>query len=88
VSKPYRDSLRGVSKFRIFEESVEGRELVWHRDAKDRSVTIIKSNGWQLQLENSLPIDLIENVSYFIEKDEWHRLLKGRGDLIIRVEEF
>ena len=88
VKRPYIDSIRGEKKLRSFSESTDDRDLVWHRDSKDRNITVIKSNGWQLQTDGALPVDLIENLSYFVERDEWHRLLKGRGELVIKIEEF
>jgi hypothetical protein len=88
VSRPYRDSVNNSIKIRVFDESVDREELAWHRDERDRRVTVLESSGWKLQTDDSLPIDLIEGNSYFIKKDEWHRVLKGKGSLKIKIEEF
>jgi hypothetical protein len=34
-------------------------------------------------LENKLPQDL--NIPVFIERGEWHRLIKGKGELRIKI---
>jgi len=72
---------------RIFKESVDSDELVWHRDKLDRSVYIEKNNGWLLQMDNELPKLMQEGRTYFIPKETYHRVIKGTGDLIIKIEE-
>jgi hypothetical protein len=71
---------------REFKESVESEELKWHMDQEDREVKIIESNGWKLQLDNQLPILLEEGKTYFIEKYNFHRVIKGSGNLIVEVK--
>lgn len=88
MRRPYRETRNGRSITRVFEGNIDSTELKWHRDASDRYVTVLKSSNWSLQLENSLPINLIEGISYFIEKDEWHRVIKGSGPLVLRITEY
>lgn len=88
MRRPYRETRRGRSITRVFEGNVDSNELKWHRDTSDRYITVLKSSNWSLQLENNLPINLIEGISYFIEKDEWHRVIKGSGPLILRIIEY
>jgi hypothetical protein len=71
---------------REFKEEVDSGELKWHMDREDRQVKVIKSNGWKLQLDNQLPIDLEEGKTYFIEKYSFHRVIKGSGNLKIQVK--
>jgi hypothetical protein len=71
---------------REFKESVESEELKWHMDQEDKEVKIIESNGWKLQLDNQLPILLEEGKTYFIEKYNFHRVIKGSGNLIVEVK--
>jgi hypothetical protein len=70
---------------REFKEDVDSGELKWHMDQEDREVKIIKSNGWKLQLDNQLPIYLEEGKTYFIEKFLFHRVIKGKGDLVVEI---
>ena len=57
------------------------------QDLKDRSVHVMEGYGWQLQKDNELPLDLLEGHSYNIDKMEYHRVIKGEGDLVIRIYE-
>lgn len=72
---------------RTFEHSVISSELVWHRDKKDRIVSVISGLNWELQLENQLPVVLEKNKKYFIPKMEYHRVIKGSTDLTISITE-
>jgi quercetin dioxygenase-like cupin family protein len=70
---------------RKFSSNVSSEELVWHRDREDREVQIISGSGWKFQKENSLPVDMITGDKILIKKNEWHRVIKGSGDLIVKV---
>lgn len=73
---------------REFRGDVESDDLVWHQDRLDREITIVKSNGWKLQLEEGLPFDLHDGSTYKIPARSWHRIIKGHGDLMIEIVEF
>ena len=62
---------------RTFGEDIDPIELKWHRDDEDRTVVAVDNSDWQIQLENKLPASL--DVPVFIERGEWHRLIKGNG---------
>ncbi len=63
--KPYKDlEVTEKSKIRIFESNVDSGELHWHRDRETRLIEVIDGNGWQLQLDNELPIDLLRAIQY------------------------
>ena len=72
---------------REFSGDVSETELVWHRDKTSRRVTIIRSEGWKLQMDNSLPEELVEGHIYNIPKMEYHRIIKGKGTLLIQIKE-
>lgn len=71
------------SCIREFKESVEPTEFVWHRDDEDRVVVSLDPTDWKIQLENRLPQSL--NTAVFIERGEWHRLIKGTGELTVKI---
>ena len=71
---------------RTFSEEVEGRELVWHRDKTTRQVHVLLGTDWELQKDDELPVKLEIGKDYFILKNQYHRLLKGKGDLVIRID--
>lgn len=85
--KPYTELKCSNGKIRVFRENVKEEDLIWHRDLKDRSVHVLEGHGWCLQKDNEVPLDLLEGHSYSINKMEYHRVIKGEGDLVIRIYE-
>jgi hypothetical protein len=64
---PFTEKDLGNRRFlREFKHNTDSEELVWHQDQEDRTVKVIKSGGWQLQMDNELPIYLQEGKSYNI----------------------
>jgi quercetin dioxygenase-like cupin family protein len=72
---------------REFNEDIDPTELLWHRDLQDRTVTVLEGKGWYFQRDNELPLELKEGVSIFINKLEWHRVIKGNTTLKIKIKE-
>ena len=84
---PFSEVSLGNNIFlRVFDEQLDPEELVWHRDREDRTVNIVESNGWMLQQEDSLPTLLEAGKEYFIKQNEWHRVIKGKGKMILFIE--
>ena len=84
---PYNEIWFDGVKKRTFFESVDDNELVWHRDRKDRHVRVIESDGWELQSDNELPVKLEVGKVYFIKAMQYHRILKGNGNLVLEIRE-
>ena len=82
--KPYTD-LEVTDSYivREFSQDIDPIELLWHRDDEDRTIEILGETDWAIQLDNSLPISL--NKRIFIPRHEWHRVIKGTGNLIIKI---
>jgi oxalate decarboxylase/phosphoglucose isomerase-like protein (cupin superfamily) len=85
--KPYRQIKNKNHIIRTFDENVDGHELVWHRDKKDRIVEILKGEGWELQMDNKVPVQLKEGMTIEIPKEMFHRVIKGKTPLTIRIKE-
>ncbi len=85
--KPYRQIKNKNKIIRIFDENVDGHELVWHKDRKDRIVEIVKGEGWKLQMDNKVPIQLKEGMVVEIPKEMFHRVIKGKTPLTIKIKE-
>ena len=83
--KPYNDQYHEDTILRTFDENVDDNELIWHRDKTDREVSVLAGDGWKLQFENKLPEQLIKGKLYKIPAMEYHRIIKGRGDLVIKI---
>ena len=84
---PFKEIEENGIKRRVFKEHVNDHELKWHFDKKDRKVKIVKSNGWQIQLEDKLPKFMNEGETLFISKGVYHRVIKGQGDLVVEIKE-
>ena len=88
-SKPYtQQQITDESFLREFSESVESEELVWHRDRKDRVVTVIEGNDWKFQLDNQLPVQIKEGDVFYIPKNTYHRIHKGSSNLKVKIKEY
>ena len=86
--KPYIDDrLTENSWLRKFSSDTDSSELVWHRDSADREITVAYGNGWMFQFEDELPFELIESNIINVQKMTYHRLIKGEGELCIRITE-
>ena len=84
---PFLQKEKNGNKTRLFKENVNSDELKWHFDELDRNVKVIKSNGWQLQMDNDIPKQLKEGQTVFIPKGVYHRVIKGKGDLVVEIKE-
>ena len=88
MSDPWIQKNISENKFqRIFREHTPDSELVWHRDRKSRTVTVIESNGWKFQQDNKLPVVLKPGDVLKITAKEYHRILKGTGSLVVEIVE-
>jgi len=85
--RPYKDiEVTDSYVIREFDENINPIELLWHRDNEDRIVEVLEAGeGWQIQLDNNLPWDLEPNMSICILRHEWHRVWKGEGKLVLKI---
>jgi hypothetical protein len=86
METPYQELRTFDTILRKFKEDINEDELVWHRDRRDRKVEILNNTNWMVQLEDEIPQQLKETI--FIPKNTYHRLIKGTGDLDLRILEF
>jgi hypothetical protein len=86
--KPYTEnSLDETARIRTFAD-VDEAELIWHRDRENRKVTVLEGKEWFLQIDDCLPVPLNVNEVHEIPKMVFHRLIKGKDSLRIRIEEW
>ena len=84
---PFKEKkLKDNIVIREFKENVDSEELIWHRDKENREVTILQSSGWQLQMDNEIPKTLEEGKTYYIPAFVYHRVIKGSGNLIVKIK--
>lgn len=79
------ENLSKNRRIRMFPETVWEEDLVWHRDAEDRTIKVISSNGWKLQMDDQLPKELVMGEIHYIPKNTYHRIIKGIGELIVEI---
>lgn len=85
--KPYTEIVEENVKIRTFSETVDAKDLVWHRDRNDRQVTVVEGTGWMIQYDNQLPKLIEVGKPFFISAGEYHRLHKGNGSLKLKIKE-
>ena len=86
VKYPFNEELVSENVYRrTFAEGVDDDELIWHRDHEERVITVVESNGWKFQAENELPIYLTPGDQVTVKAEEWHRVIKGEGNLVVEV---
>lgn len=68
---------------RTFSQDVDPDELKWHRDEEGRTVTPLNRNDWMFQRDNQLPEPMDKEIT--ISRGEWHRVIKGTTDLVVRI---
>lgn len=84
MSRPYIENKEGDYTVREFSKNTSTFEFVWHRDREDRYVQTTHETDWKFQLDNKTPERLTEN-KLFIPKETYHRLIKGTGDLTLKI---
>ena len=84
TGRPYSEKEQDGYIIREFSRNTPTYELVWHRDKKDRVVKTTHDTDWLFQLDNQLPQRLTEK-KLFIPKETYHRLIKGTGDLVVKI---
>jgi hypothetical protein len=75
------------NKYRIFTSTIDSDELLWHQDKRERVIRIFSGRDWQLQFDDQLPFTLEEGKDYKIPDHTYHRVIKGKDDLIIKITE-
>ena len=76
---PYTET----DNIRIFSKDVDPMSLIWHKDQEDRLIESVEKTDWQFQFDDELPISMNEPI--FIPAYTIHRVIKGTGDLKVRI---
>jgi len=81
---PFEEEIQDNTSLRTFSESVTDEDLMWHRDPEDRLVTPLHETNWLIQIDDELPQPF--NKPIMIKKEKYHRLIKGDGNLNLKVK--
>lgn len=82
---PFKEKKGKKSRIREFSQDVDTDELKWHVDEEDRMVKSLHKTNWMVQIDDQLPQKLSENSEIFIPKGVYHRVIKGNGNLKVKV---
>lgn len=81
---PFQETKLSNNEFiRVFSQDTDSGEFMWHRDYENRIVESIGDTDWMIQIDNELP-KVIDKV--FIPMGVYHRVIKGTGDLKIKLQ--
>mgnify|MGYP000568702439 FL=1 len=84
MTLPFQETKLGNNVFiREFNHETDSGEFMWHRDREDRIIESINETDWMIQIDNQLP-KVIEG-KLIIPMGVYHRLIKGSGDLKIKL---
>tara|TARA_R110000851_G_scaffold5268_4_gene21890 strand:- start:1916 stop:2194 length:279 start_codon:yes stop_codon:yes gene_type:complete len=81
-NKPYIEKkIDEKTFFREFSIEIDDNELSWHRDAENREIEVVAGKNWKFQYDNCLPVVIKPGDKITVEKNEWHRIIKGDTNL-------
>jgi hypothetical protein len=83
MTLPYTENQVDSDVIRIFSENIDPIELMWHRDDEDRIIESVDKTDWLIQLEDELPREIVGKIN--IARHQWHRLIKGTGNLTVKI---
>jgi len=82
---PFKEEVISDKVFiREFKQDTDSGEFMWHRDREDRIIESINETDWKIQLDDELPKIIQGEV--FIPMGVYHRVIKGTGDLKIKLQ--
>jgi hypothetical protein len=85
--KPYTQHNVDQNTFvRTFDDSIDEQHLKWHVDESNRLVQVVENVDWMIQFDDCLPVLLQGDV--YIPKNMYHRVIKGVGNLIVKITEY
>ena len=84
MTLPFQETKIGDNTFiREFSQDTDSGEFMWHRDREDRIIESLNGTDWMVQIDNELPKKI--EGEFFIPMGVYHRLIKGTGDLKVKV---
>ena len=83
---PFKETQQNGYHIRTFSSDLSEMELKWHFDEQDRTVVCEHDTDWMFQMDDELPIVIKKNTPIFIPEGTYHRIIKGTGDLVVRVK--
>ena len=83
---PFQEETKNGYFIRTFTSEVNPEDLKWHIDEEDRIVEPIEKTDWLFQFDNQLPFLIDSKIE--IKKGTWHRIIKGTGELVLKIVKY
>jgi hypothetical protein len=84
MTLPFKETKISDNTFiRVFKQDTDSGDYAWHRDREDRIIESLEETDWMIQLDDELPKKI--EGKFFIPMGVYHRLIKGTGDLKIKL---
>lgn len=83
---PFSEKINNGFHIRTFSSDLNENELKWHFDEEDRIVICENDTDWLFQYDNELPITINKNEPIFIQKNIYHRIIKGTNNLKLKIK--
>jgi hypothetical protein len=80
---PFEETYEDGVYTRTFSQDTDSGELMWHRDREDRTVYTVTETDWLFQMDDELPRKIDSRI--FIPAGKYHRIIKGTGDLVVKL---
>lgn len=86
MKHPYYQEFLDGFYVRTFSYDLNEDELKWHFDEEDRIIICENDTDWLFQYDNELPITINKNKPIFIQKNVYHRIIKGNNNLKLKIK--
>jgi len=83
---PFQEETKEGYFIRTFTSEVNPEDLKWHIDEEDRIIEPIEKTDWLFQFDNQLPFSIDSKIE--IKKGTWHRIIKGTGELVLKIVKY
>jgi len=84
MTLPFEEEKIGENIYiREFSQDTDSSDFLWHRDREDRIIEPLEETDWLFQMDDELPKKIEGQI--FIPKEVFHRIIKGSGDLKIKL---
>lgn len=82
---PFCEQIKDGWYHRTFKSDLNDEDLKWHYDEENRLMITTYETDWMFQYDNQLPFKIELHTTYVIPKGQYHRLIKGTGDLEVKI---
>jgi hypothetical protein len=82
---PYCDTETPDCTMRVFVEDVDEGLLSWHKDMRSINFKVIGGRDWKLLIENDEIMYLEIGKHYYVPKGTYHKMVKGKNNLILEI---